>query len=205
MKYEDISSVNNFPGEEIPGAEEVQMGPLSMGTPSEVEYQEGIFVGYRYFLTKNIPVAYPFGYGISYTNFNYSDFELSSTEFDNHITASITIKNVGDVAGKEVVQLYLSAPGKSMEKPVAELKGFAKTKLLTPGESETLTFELDARDLSSFDENRSAWIAEPGTYTVKIGASSTDIKSSETFQLSSELEVEKVNDVLKPQSIMPNN
>ena len=85
------------------------------------------------------------------------------------MTASITVKNMGKVAGKEVAQLYLSAPGKSMEKPVSELKGFTKTKLLAPGESQTLTFKLNARDLASFDANRSAWVAESGNYMVKIG------------------------------------
>lgn len=203
VKYEDNSSVDNFPGVELPDAEEVTMGPISMGKPSEVEYEEGIFVGYRYYLTEEIPVAFPFGYGLSYTNFEYKDLTISNTDFESEITATITIENTGDVPGREVVQLYISAPGESMEKPAAELKGFAKTKLLQPGETQTLSFTVNSRDLASFDVERSSWVAEAGSYTLSIGASSVDIKGQETFSVASEMVVAKVNDVLKPKSVMP--
>ncbi|MCB0845737.1 MAG: fibronectin type III-like domain-contianing protein, partial [Bacteroidetes bacterium] len=202
LKYEDTPSASSFPGKEIPGAEEVKIGPISMGKPSEVKYEEGIFVGYRHYLTNAVEVAYPFGYGLSYTRFSYEKLKLSDKNFDEKLTASITITNTGEVVGREVVQLYLSAPGESLEKPVAELKGFAKTKMLKPGESQTLTFTLTSRDLSSFDEAQSAWVAEKGEYVVKIGASSTDIKASANFSVSEEKVVERVNKVLQPESIL---
>lgn len=203
VKYEDNFSAEDFPGEELPDAEEVRMGPISMGKPSEVEYNDGIFVGYRYYQTNDVPVAYPFGYGLSYTTFEYSGFSLNASEFQENITTSVTITNNGDVAGREVVQLYVSAPGESMEKPKMELKAFGKTKLLSPGESQTITMTLNAKDLASFDEERNAWVVEQGEYMVQIGASILDIKEELNFDVPSEIEVEKTNDVLQPNSIMP--
>lgn len=203
IKYEDNFSATDFPGVEVPGAEEVRMGPISMGKPSEAEYNDGIFVGYRYYQSNDLPVAYPFGYGLSYTTFGYSDFSLDKTEFQENISATITVTNTGDVAGKEVVQLYVSAPGESMEKPKMELKGFAKTKVLAPGESQTITISLNGKDLASFDADKNAWMVEAGDYTVKIGASILNIKDEKGFAVPSEIEVEKVNDVLHPESIMP--
>lgn len=199
IRYEDIPSAKNFPGEELPGAREQRMGGFSRGTPSEVVYEEGIYIGYRYFSTFNEETAFPFGFGQSYTTFSYDNMELgSSEEFDGTLTASIEITNVGDVAGKEVVQLYLTAPGKSMDKPAMELRGFAKTRLLAPGKSQTLRFTVREKDLASFDSEQSSWLAEPGTYTVKIGASSEDIRAQENFTLGKGFVVEKVNNVLKP-------
>ena len=96
------------------------------------------------------------------------------------------MKNAGGAPGREVVQLYLSAPGRTIPKPALELRGFAKTKTLKPGESETLSFTLTARDLASFDEPASSWRAEAGTYTVKIGASSEDIRQTATFALAAD-------------------
>ena len=193
VKYEDDPAAAGFPGTET--GEPINMGFMTV-TPSEIEYQEGVFVGYRAFDKRKIKPAYEFGYGLSYTTFAYSNLKLSSTNFTDKIKVSVTVKNTGKTAGKEIAQLYLSAPGKSMEKPVAELKGFAKTGLLQPGKSQTLTFELDARALASFDEGRTAWVAEPGTYTVKIGASSRDVKLSSKFSVAKELVVEKVNKAL---------
>src|SRR5690606_4530818 len=114
-------------------------------------------------------------------------------------TVSLDIKNIGSVAGKEVVQLYLSSPSKSIDKPVKELKDFAKTKLLEPGESQTISFTLDARDLTSFNSQKSGWEAESGRYTLSIGASSANIKQSARFKLADNLLVEKVNKVLLPE------
>lgn len=203
VKYEDNFSAEDFPGEDVPGAEEVMMGPISMGKASEVEYNDGIFVGYRYYQTNDVPVAYPFGYGLSYTQFEYSDFALDTAKFNETLSATFTITNSGEVAGKEVVQLYVSAPGESMDKPSIELKGFAKTKLLAPGESQSITITLNAKDLASFDEDRNAWVVEQGDYTVLVGASILDIKDEKDFNVPSEIVVEKVNDVLHPGSIMP--
>src|SRR5690606_11883084 len=142
------------------------------GKPEKVVYEEGIYVGYRYYDAFKVNPAYEFGYGLSYTNFEYGKLNLSAGKFKDQLTVTLEVKNTGKVAGREVVQLYLSAPAKTMDKPEKELKGFAKTGLLQPGQSETITFTLDARALSSFDTGKTAWVAEAGKYTVKVGASS---------------------------------
>ncbi len=198
MSYSDIPSGKNFPGEAIPGAKEEFMGNMSRGIDSKVVYEEGIYVGYRYFNSFGFKTAYPFGYGLSYTSFDYNNLVLSAKNFEGELTVNIDITNSGKVAGKEVVQLYLSAPVSTIDKPVAELKGFAKTKLLQPGETQTLSLKLSAKDLSSFYSDRSAWIADAGTYVVKVGASSEDIKASKIFELEKEIIVEKTNKVLVP-------
>jgi beta-glucosidase len=185
IKYEDVPSASTFPGEPV---EE----------PVNSFYKEGVYVGYRYYDSFNVPTAYEFGYGMSYTTFDYSDLKLSSTIFSSKMKATITVKNTGKVAGKEVAQLYLAAPSAEIEKPLQELKGFAKTKLLKPGESQQLSFELDARALASFWSGISAWVADKGDYEVRIGASSKDIRLKKTFKLPEELVVEKVHDVLYP-------
>lgn len=198
ITYDDVASSHNFPGKEIQDAVEKPKEGLVIEKPSEVVYEEGIYVGYRYFNTFEVKTAYPFGFGLSYTDFDYSDLELSSESFEQKLTASILITNTGQTAGKEVIQLYLSAPQTSIDKPHMELKGFAKTKLLNPGESETVQFTLDARALSSFYTDREAWVADPGTYVVKIGASSEDIKAMKNFSLAGEIVVTKVHNVLTP-------
>lgn len=189
VKYEDVPSASTFPGEPV---EE----------PINSFYKEGVYVGYRYYDSFNIPTAYEFGYGMSYTTFDYSDLKLSSTSFSSKMKVTVTVKNTGKVAGKEVAQLYLAAPATEIEKPVQELKGFAKTKLLKPGESQQLSFELDERSLTSFWSGISAWVADKGDYEVRIGASSKDIRKKASFNLPKEIVVEKVHDVLYPNFIM---
>jgi beta-glucosidase len=202
IKYEDVPSAKYFPGKEFP--DQATTGNFGMKQiPAEVTYGEGIYVGYRYYNTFNVKPAYTFGYGLSYTNFSYSNLKLSSSVFNGKINASVTIKNTGSVAGKDVVELYLSAPSKEMKKPSEELKGFAKTNLLKPGQSQTVTFTITPKDLASFDTKSASWIAEAGSYTVKIGASSTDIKQKADFQLKKDLMVEKDENVLKPQVMIP--
>jgi beta-glucosidase len=196
--YNDEFSAKNFPGKEFPDKATTGMFGMKQ-VPAEVTYEEGIYVGYRYFNSFSVKPAYEFGYGLSYTSFDYSPVKLNTSSFDGKLTATVTITNKGKVAGKEVVQLYLSAPQGKLDKPSEELKGFAKTGLLQPGKSETLTFTLNAEDLASFDTNTSSWIAEAGKYNVSIGASSLDIKSTASFNLSKELVVEKVHKVLTPQ------
>ena len=144
--------------------------------PAEVTYQEGVYVGYRYYSTFHVKPAYEFGYGLSYTSFSYSDLKLSSPTFAGTSTATVTVTNTGNFAGKEVVELYLSAPATKLDKPVEELRAFGKTGLLKPGQSQTLGFLLDSCDLASFDTPSCSWVAEGGQYTVKIGASAADIK-----------------------------
>lgn len=126
-------------------------------------YEEDIWVGYRYFDKARRRVSYPFGYGLSYTTFGYSQPVIKKKKDRWEVT--VTITNTGDRAGREVVQLYVSAPGKDMIKPVAELKAFDKTRLLAPGESQTLTLTFTPRDLASFDESGSQWALESGDYT----------------------------------------
>ncbi len=189
MKYEDVPSASTFPG-------------LPVEEPVNSFYTDGIYVGYRYFNSFNIPTAYEFGYGMSYTTFDYSNLELNNTSFSSKMKVTVTVKNSGKVAGKEVVQLYLAAPGTEIEKPVQELKGFAKTKLLKPGESQQLSFELDERSLASFWSGISAWVADKGDYEIRIGASSSDIKLKASFNLAKDIVVEEVHDVLYPNFIM---
>lgn len=198
MRYEDVPSAKNFPGKEFP--EQATQGNFGFRQmPAEVTYEEGIYVGYRYYNTFNVKPAYEFGYGSSYTNFDYSNLKLSSASFSKSIKATVSVRNTGKVAGKEVVELYVTAPAKELDKPAEELKGFAKTKLLQPGESQTITFTLDAADLASFNANSSSWIAEAGQYTVKIGSSSLNIKQTAVFGLAKDLIVEKDHKVLAPQ------
>ena len=157
------------------------------------KYDEDIFVGYRYFLTDNKEVSYPFGYGLSYTKFEYSKPKVKSDK--DGFTATITVTNTGKVAGREVVELYVSAPAGGLEKPARELKAFAKTKLLAPGESETLTMKVSAYELASFNDEHSAWETATGTYEVLFGASSVDIRSTATFRIN-KAQSWKVHDVL---------
>lgn len=180
VKYEDTPSAKNW-----------------IGTPAEnptsVNYEEGIYVGYRYFTTFKLKPSYEFGFGLSYTSFDVSDIKLSSNTFQNKMNITVTVKNNGKIAGKEVVQLYLSAPSKTIDKPTSELKAFAKTKVLQPGESQTLTLTLNPKELASFITKKNAWIAEAGNYNVTIGTSSLDIKQSANFSLAKELIVEKTH------------
>jgi len=156
-----------------------------MNTPAaEIIYHDGIWVGYRYFNTNNIKTAYPFGFGLSYTKFEYKDLKLSTADFKDEVTVSVTITNIGETAGKEVVQIYVTTPHEHMSKPEAELRAFAKTRLLKPGESQTLSFELTEMDLASYDEESDLWITDDGTYVIRIGASSTDIRQSGEFHKS---------------------
>lgn len=180
LKYEDTPSAKNFPG--TPANE-----------PKEVVYEEGIYVGYRYFDTFKVKPSYEFGYGLSYTQFGYDDFELSSKNVDAEISVKVTVTNAGKTAGKEVVQLYISAPAGSIDKPRAELKAFAKTRLLQPDEKEVVTLKIQAKDLASFLPAKSAWVAEAGTYTVSVGTSSTNIKKTATFTLAAEKVIEKTH------------
>ena len=198
VAYQDVPSAKSFPGKEFP--EQAVTGMMGMKqVPAEVTYEEGIYVGYRYYNTFKVKPAYEFGYGLSYTNFTFSDLTLSSASFNGKLTATITVTNSGKVAGKEVVQLYISAPADKLAKPAEELKAFAKTELLQPGKSQTIQFVITADDLASFDTNGTSWIAEAGKYTVKAGASSEDIKKTGSFQLAKDVVTEKCNKVLLPQ------
>ncbi|MEP6467731.1 MAG: glycoside hydrolase family 3 C-terminal domain-containing protein [Parafilimonas sp.] len=197
VSYNDVPSAKSFPGKEFP--EKATTGGFGMKLiPAEATYDDGIYVGYRYYNTFNVNTAYEFGYGLSYTNFKYSNLTLSSKNFTNKITVTITVTNAGKVDGKEVVQLYISAPSNKLDKPEEELKAFAKTNLLSPGKSQTITFTINASDLASFNTNSTSWIADAGSYSVKIGASSTNIQQTAMFNVSNDIVVEKDHKVLVP-------
>jgi beta-glucosidase len=201
VSYDDVPSAKTFPGKELASEKSDDQSPLSSFRrvrPAVVTYEDGIYVGYRYYETFKVKTAYEFGYGLSYTNFTYSNLKLSSPKFTGTITVTVDVKNSGSVAGKEVAELYLSAPAVKLDKPSLELKGFAKTRLLKPGESQTLTFTIDSRRLSSFDPAISSWIAEAGNYQVSIGASSKDIRQKASFSLAKDLTVKKESVSLLP-------
>jgi beta-glucosidase len=196
--YNDVPSAKNFPGKELTS----EGGASVMGikvVPAEVTYEEGIYVGYRYYSTFNVKPAYEFGYGLSYTTFKYSDLKISATNFSDNLTANIAITNTGNVPGKEVAEVYISAPVKKLDKPALELKAFAKTGLLKPGESQTLSFTITAADLASYDTKSSSWIAEAGMYSLKIGSSSLKIEQTAAFNLAKDIVVEKDQKALTPQ------
>ncbi len=149
----------------------------------EVNYGEGIFVGYRFYDKKDISPLFPFGHGLSYTTFAYSDLKMTQkVKAGQKIELSVTVRNSGNVAGKEVVQLYVSDLKSSLPRPPKELKGFAKVAL-KPGESKTVTFSLDERALSFYDPYKQAWVAEPGEFEVLVGSSSRDIRQKMKFRL----------------------
>ena len=174
----DIPALANYPNVGIP---EVR-GWRSRGPIKNTDYtlhQEGIYVGYRYFNTNDVAVSYPFGFGLSYTTFSYSKPVVKATK--DGFTATITVTNIGAVAGKEAVQLYVSAPGGGLEKPANELKAFAKTRELQPGESQTLTMTVSTYDLASYNEATQAWETAAGRYTVKFGANVEDIRATAVY------------------------
>ena len=195
-KYADDITAKNFPGRVIPGSEKPGLFGQKQ-VDAEVIYEEGVYVGYRYYNSFNVATAYPFGYGLSYTQFNTNNLKLSAPVFTDKIQATVTVTNNGKLAGKEVVQLYLAAPVSKIDKPKSELKAFAKTKLLQPGESQEISFSLSASELASFHTTAGAWVADAGDYTVNIGNAQQTIASA-NFKLSKEIIVEKVNKVLVP-------
>lgn len=191
----DHPSTKNFPQEyDMYSYKEM----LGWGAPIQGEdftnHEEDIYVGYRYFDTFQKPVAYPFGYGLSYTTFDFSKPVVKSSA--NGVTISVTVKNTGSVSGKEVAQVYVTAPQGQLQKPVHELKAFAKTRELKPGESQTLTMQIATRDLASFDEANSQWLTEAGNYIFHIGSSSRDLPLSVNIKLKQY--TERVNNAMAP-------
>lgn len=177
----DVPSTKNFPqGFDLYNlTDKFENGYLKGSNYSN--HDEDIYVGYRYFDTFNKKVAYPFGYGLSYTTFSYSKptVKLKGDE----IEVSVIVKNTGKVAGKEVAQVYVSAPKGAYEKPTKELKTFGKTRSLNPGESETLKMTFAKSLLASFDESNSQWKADAGTYKFMIGANVEDIKCDASMNI----------------------
>lgn len=144
-------------------------------------HEEDIYVGYRYFDTFKKNVAYPFGFGLSYTTFEMGKPSVKAN--DKNIEVSVTVKNTGKVAGKQVAQVYVTAPKGAYEKPAKELKAFGKTRELKPGESQTLKMTLEKRDLASFDEANSQWKVDAGNYLFQVGTDVESIKGTATLKV----------------------
>ena len=182
INFMDHPSSANFPYNYDRNAGNQGRGPQQPRKDVDyTNYEEGIYVGYRYFATAGKEVSYPFGYGLSYTTFSFTKPVVKAVA--DGFEATVTVTNTGAVAGKEVVELYVSAPAGGLEKPACELKGFAKTRELKPGESQTVTIKVTNYELASFNEAASAWEAAAGTYKVAFGASVADIRSTATYQL----------------------
>ena len=178
ISYMDHPSAYNFPtGYEIVRTTRRNVDPAPVKNVDYTDYTEGIWVGYRWFTTEGKEVSYPFGYGLSYTTFAYSKPEVK-VDREGNMTAKVTVTNTGDVAGREVVEVYVSAPEGGLEKPARELKAFGKTALLAPGESETLEFTVTPYELASFDTDENRWEAASGEYTVYFSRNVADTATS---------------------------
>lgn len=176
LQLEDNPSFLNFPGD-----------------GNSVEYREGIYVGYRYYDKKKMRVLFPFGHGLSFTSFSYSDISFDKTEMDDSeiLTVSCKVKNTGNVPGREVIQLYVRDLGSSIGRPIRELKDFAKVQLV-PGEEKTVSFTLEMRAFAFYDVNIHDWRVETGRFMVEIGASSRDIRLSKQIEVKSTQVIKKV-------------
>ena len=193
----DHPSTNGYPGTMDFYTYEVTRGYTGQVQGYDyTNHDEDIYVGYRFFDTFQRNVAYPFGFGLSYTTFEYAKPVVKAKGKDA-VEVSITVRNTGSVAGKEIAQVYVQAPKGRLEKPAQELKAFAKTRELQPGESQMLTMTIPVRDLASFDEANSQWLTEAGTYTFRIGASSRDIRATAALALKEY--TEKTSQALAPQ------
>ncbi|MDR1499611.1 MAG: glycoside hydrolase family 3 C-terminal domain-containing protein [Tannerellaceae bacterium] len=204
VHYADHASSANFPYGYTMDVKEIMSSMSALTSGKEYQpkeqvrnvdytiYEEDIYVGYRYFDSFGKEVSYPFGYGLSYTTFDCTPLLAEGAPY----TVNATVTNTGSVAGKEVVQLYVSSGDSS--RPEKELKAFAKTRLLQPGESETLALTFEGEDLAVFDEAENAWVIAGGAYELKIGASSADIRATIPLTDIEGRVVERVNDVLKP-------
>lgn len=182
MTYNDVNNKADFPMPDEISDEMIDKAitgfadKRTTGTTRNfdyTEYKEGVYVGYRYYTTKNVNVAYPFGYGLSYTTFEKSAPE-ANVNADGDITVKVNVKNAGKTAGKEVVEVYVSAPGKDMDKPARELKGFAKTRKLAPGETQTVEITIPYESLASFNEKDSRWQVEGGEYKIMVADNAAD-------------------------------
>lgn len=195
----DHPSTKNFPQDvEMYSYREMKGWGAPIAGEDYTNHEEDIYVGYRYFDTFQKEVAYPFGYGLSYTTFEFSKPVVKVN--GDLVTVSVTVKNTGKVAGKEVAQVYVTAPKGEIEKPAQELKAFAKTRELQPGESETLTMTISKRDFASFNEAQSQWVADAGIYTFRIGSSSRDIKLTATAKLTQY--TEQVHNAMAPRQAL---
>ncbi|SHK48952.1 beta-glucosidase [Xylanibacter ruminicola] len=205
-KYGDAYADKNFPS----NVDDKTLGAMFMWgynkdqAPKErkpqanidyTNYEEDIYVGYRYFDSFGKSVAYPFGFGLSYTTFGYDNLKV--TEANGVFTVKVDVKNTGSKAGRNVVELFVAAPNsKKANKPEKELRNYAKTKLLQPGQTETITMQVKTEDLASFNEKASAWKTDAGVYTFMICSSANDVEAKATAKVKAW--TKKVNNVMKP-------
>lgn len=188
LALDDHASSANFPKSGIPmdtrsmmAAKEAKPEVEQIKDVDYTKYDEGIYVGYRHFDKNNVEVSYPFGYGLSYTTFEYENMNIEV--IDEVINITVSLKNTGNVAGKEVVQIYAAKPETTIDRAPQELKAFAKSQLLNPGETAELKMIIPIKDLSYWSEETSSWTIEPGTYTICAGASSRDKRLNQEISL----------------------
>lgn len=197
VRFEDTPSAENFPVD-VTANLDLTKGKELRAEVKNVDYtnyEEDIFVGYRYYDAFGKQVSYPFGYGLSYSEFEYSNMAVS--EKKGTYTVKVTVSNKGQYAGKEVVQLYVAAPNaQAMNKPEKELRAFAKTPILEPGQEAEVVMTFQAKDLASFCTESSEWQVAEGEYEVLVAASATDIRDRATIRVKAQQQ--KVNDVMKP-------
>mgnify|MGYP002625241227 CR=1 FL=1 len=160
------------------------------GEARGTEYREGVFVGYRYYDKKEMEVLFPFGHGLSYTTFEYSDIKVSGKDIKDTdtVTVTVTVKNTGNRAGKVVAQLYVGDVESDIIRPLRELKGFAKTEL-QPGESKDVSFTLDKRSFAVWNDQIHDWYVESGDFTIQVGNSSRDLPLCETIHVTSTTDI----------------
>jgi glucosidase (fragment) len=182
------ASIKNYPSTE------------GFGDLNDTYYNEGVYVGYRYFDTVNLEPSYPFGFGLGYSQFEIENTKVEVSELE--IKVEVTVKNIGSFAGKETVQLYVSAPKGKLDKPYQELKGYAKTKELKPNESAVVKILVLPENLSSFDTENLAYVLEEGTYWLRVGFSSRDTKVIAGVVLDKSVEIEKVKAVCTDETLI---
>ena len=176
VRYEDHASSRNFPIDMAFGMFGKDKDAEPQRNVDYTEYEEGIYVGYRWFDKQGLEVSYPFGYGLSYTRFEWSEASVKSSRGETAVSVKVT--NTGKIAGKDVVELYVAAPQGELDKPVKELKAYAKTRELQPGESQLVTLKVKNSELASYDESASAWVTDAGHYDFMLGSSSRDIRAT---------------------------
>lgn len=191
----DVPSTLNYPTGYSVTTDRTRGGDHRRRNVDYTLHDEGLDIGYRYFSTADKEVSSPFGYGLSYTVFTYSQPVIKRTA-DGGFEAFITVTNTGRVAGKESVQLYVTAPEGKLDKPAIELKGFAKTRRLEPGEKQTLRMAVSPYELASFDPDTQCWTTDKGRYEVKFAASAEDIRATAPFTVSRTM-TWPVHDVLR--------
>lgn len=184
VDYKDVPSANSFPG-------------IPSDKPLDSFYNEGIYVGYRYYDTFKVPVSYPFGCGLSYSDFSFSDLKVENNQEEKVLKLSFTITNNGKIRGREVGQIYIHASHQKLDKPDQELKSFVKTEELQPGKSQDFSLNIPYYDFTSYNSATSSWELETGMYEVRLGNSSQNIFQKQGFSISNDMTILKTKDLMK--------